>query len=139
MRRCARCCGICSSAAIAVRLHLYWGAQTRADLYEDEMLRDMTRRFPNLTYTPVLSDPNAIDDWQGRTGWVHSAALEDHPQLNQFDVYASGPPIMVEAIRQQFIESGLPPDQLFFDSFDFAPDALEKQRQAIRSPGSPSS
>ncbi len=109
-------------------LHLYWGAQMRADLYEDEMLRNLTRRFPNLSYTPVLSHPSQTDDWRGRTGWVHAAALEDHPQLGEFDVYASGPPVMVEAIRQQFIERGLPADQLFFDSFDFAPDAMEKLR-----------
>lgn len=118
-------------------LHLYWGAQTQADLYEDAMLRELTQRHPNLTYTPVLSTPNALDEWKGRTGWVHEAALEDHPQLDQFDVYASGPPVMVETIRHQFIERGLPADQLFFDSFDFAPDAQEKLRQAVRPPDSP--
>ncbi|HKE97142.1 MAG TPA: hypothetical protein VKB34_22725, partial [Povalibacter sp.] len=101
-----------------------------ADLYEHDMLCDLSRRFPNLTYTPVLSDPGSLDGWQGRTGWVHTAALEDHPQLLQLDVYASGPPVMVETIRQQFIERGLPADQLFFDSFDFAPDVAEKLRHA---------
>jgi CDP-4-dehydro-6-deoxyglucose reductase, E3 len=110
-------------------LHLYWGAQTRADLYEERWLVEMTRRFTNFTYTPVLSAPNDLDNWQGRSGWVHLAAIEDHPDLRQFDVYASGPPIMVEAIRHQFIERGLPAEQLFFDSFDFAPDALEKLRR----------
>lgn len=118
-------------------LHLYWGAQARADLYEDSMLRELMQRHPNLTYTPVLSAPNAIDEWTGRTGWIHEAALEDHPQLAQFDVYASGPPIMVETIRHQFIARGLPADQLFFDSFDFAPDAQEKLRQAVRPPDTP--
>jgi CDP-4-dehydro-6-deoxyglucose reductase len=116
-------------------LHLYWGAQTRADLYEDDMLLDLTRRFPNLTYTPVLSNPDALDPWEGRTGWVHEAAFEDHPQLASYDVYASGPPVMVEAIRHQSLTRGLPPDQLFFDSFDFAPDAQEKLRQTKEQQG----
>jgi CDP-4-dehydro-6-deoxyglucose reductase len=93
------------------------------------MLRDMTQRYPNLTYTPVLSNAMPLDEWQGRTGWVHEAAFADHPQLAQYDVYASGPPVMVEAVRHHFSEQGLPADQLFFDSFDFAPDALEKLRQ----------
>jgi CDP-4-dehydro-6-deoxyglucose reductase len=48
--------------------------------------------------------------------------LEDHPNLQGFDVYASGPPGMVEAIRSEFVVHGLPPEQLSFDSFDFAPD-----------------
>lgn len=111
------------------QLHLYWGAQTPADLYEDAELRDLTQRFPNVSYTPVLSNAGAPDGWHGRTGWVHAAALEDHPRLADFDVYASGPPVMVETIRHQFIERGLPAEQLFFDSFDFAPDAQEKLRQ----------
>jgi len=111
-------------------LHLYWGAQSLADLYEDELLRGLCARHPNLSYTPVLSDPQPLDRWQGRTGWVHAAALADHPDLSRFDVYASGPPAMVETIRHEFTERGLPPQQLFFDSFDYAPDVLEKLRRA---------
>jgi CDP-4-dehydro-6-deoxyglucose reductase len=110
-------------------LHLYWGAQTRADLYEDDLIRKLTLRFPNLSYTPVLSEPRPENGWKGRTGWVHAAALADHPELHLYDVYASGPPVMVEAIRHEFVQRGLPAEQLFFDSFDYAPDALEKLRQ----------
>jgi hypothetical protein len=33
---------------------------------------------------------------------------------------------MVETIRSEFTQHGLPADQLFFDSFDFAPDVLAK-------------
>jgi CDP-4-dehydro-6-deoxyglucose reductase, E3 len=61
---------------------------------------------------------------------VHAAVIEDHPRLADYDVYAAGPPAMVEAIRHEFLEAGLPPDQLFFDSFDYAPDALAKLKQA---------
>ena len=45
-------------------------------------------------------------------------------QLQDIDVYASGPPAMVEAVRHEFVDARLPPQQLFFDSFDYAPDAL---------------
>ena len=108
------------------RLHLYWGAQGRADLYEDAQVRAWCAEHPNLQYTPVLSDPKPEDQWTGRVGLVHAAALADHPDLSRFDVYASGPPAMVEAIRHEFTTRGLPPEQLFFDSFDYAPDALAK-------------
>jgi len=33
---------------------------------------------------------------------------------------------MVEMIRSEFVQHGLPAEQLFFDSFDFAPDVLAK-------------
>jgi CDP-4-dehydro-6-deoxyglucose reductase len=107
-------------------LHLYWGAQARQGLYEDEQVRALSATHPNLRYTPVLSDPLPEDNWTGRRGLVHAAALEDHPQLQGFDVYASGPPAMVEAVRHEFTERGLPAQQLFFDSFDYAPDVLAK-------------
>ena len=107
-------------------LHLYWGAQTKQDLYEDEQVRALSAQHPNLLYTPVLSDAQAADKWTGRRGLVHAAALADHPQLQGFDVYASGPPAMVEAVRHEFTERGLPAQQLFFDSFDYAPDVLAK-------------
>lgn len=108
-------------------LHFYWGAQCRADLYEDAQVRTWCAQHANLTYTPVLSNPSAEDAWEGRRGWVHEAALADHPDVHRFDVYTAGPPVMVEAIRHEFTARGLPADQLFFDSFDFAPDVLEKQ------------
>jgi CDP-4-dehydro-6-deoxyglucose reductase len=107
-------------------LHLYWGAQTRRDLYEDEQVLALCATYPNLRYTPVLSDAQPDDHWSGRRGLVHAAALADHPDPSQLDVYASGPPAMVEAVRHEFIERGLPAQQLFFDSFDYAPDVLAK-------------
>jgi CDP-4-dehydro-6-deoxyglucose reductase, E3 len=107
-------------------LHLYWGALVRSGLYEDEQVRALSAQHPNLRYTPVLSDPQPEDNWDGRRGLVHAAALEDHPRLQDFDVYASGPPAMVEAVRHEYTERGLPAQQLFFDSFDYAPDVLAK-------------
>src|SRR5690606_19030167 len=80
------------------RLHLYWGAQQAADLYEDEHLHALMREHPNLSYTAVVSHPQAQPDWHGRRGWVHEAALADHPDLANWDVYASGPPAMVDAM-----------------------------------------
>ena len=107
-------------------LHLYWGAQTRQDLYEHEQVLALCAAHPNLRYTPVLSDARPDDRWTGRRGFVHAAALEDHPHLQQLDVYASGPPAMVESVRHEFLARGLPAQQLFFDSFDYAPDVLAK-------------
>jgi CDP-4-dehydro-6-deoxyglucose reductase len=112
-------------------LYLYWGAQSRRDLYEDDEMRALCSRYPNLRYIPVLSASTTEDQWQGRKGWVHAAALEDHADLRQVDVYASGPPVMVETIRHEFMHRGLPQEQLFFDSFDYAPDALAKLGAAL--------
>jgi CDP-4-dehydro-6-deoxyglucose reductase len=80
----------------------------------------------------VLSEPQAeASPWTGRSGFVHEAALADlGADLTKYDVYASGPPAMVEAIRHTFVERGLPRAQLYFDSFDYAPDTLAAMRKA---------
>ena len=43
------------------------------------------------------------------------------PDLSGYEVYAAGPPAMIEAIRAQFPARGLAAERLHFDSFDYAP------------------
>lgn len=101
-------------------MHLYWGARAARDLYLHELARELARRYPVLRYTPVLSEARAEDGWQGRTGWVHEAVLADYPDLAGMEVYASGPPPMVEAIRAAFPAHGLAEGRLYYDSFEFS-------------------
>jgi CDP-4-dehydro-6-deoxyglucose reductase len=70
----------------------------------------------------VLSEPVAGDDWDGETGWVHDSVTRYHPDLSPYQVYASGPPPMIEAMKKSFVAHGLPEDQLFYDSFEFSYD-----------------
>ena len=105
---------------------LYWGVRSERDLYAHEELEDLAGRAPNFRYEAVLSEPTP--NWQGRRGWVHEAALRDFERIETADLYASGPPAMIAAVRQLFILRGGDPARLFFDSFDYAPDTLERQR-----------
>jgi CDP-4-dehydro-6-deoxyglucose reductase, E3 len=100
-------------------MHLYWGARTPVDLYEEMLVQEWTRREPRLRFTAVLSELAA----HYRRGLVHEAVLEDYPDLSRFQVYAAGPPAMIEAIRATFPQHGLPGEALRFDSFDYAPPA----------------
>ena len=109
------------------RIDLYWGVRTEGDLYAHAQLEAMAERRPGLSYTPVLSEPSRT--WNGRRGWVHEAVLEDHPDLAGAEAYASGPPAMIDAVRRELKGRGLPADRLYFDSFDYAPDTLERQRR----------
>ena len=76
----------------------------------------------NLDYTPVQSEPKEADGWNGETGWVHEAVLQRFPDLTGVEIYASGPPPMIEALMMPFGERGLSPERLFFDSFEFTAD-----------------
>ncbi|MBI3576353.1 MAG: CDP-6-deoxy-delta-3,4-glucoseen reductase [Gammaproteobacteria bacterium] len=101
-------------------LHFYWGVRARRDLYMHALPQAWARTHANFRYTPVLSEPGAGDAWDGRTGWVHAAVLADYPDLSGHEVYASGPPPMIAAIKQAFFARGLTPERLFYDSFEFA-------------------
>jgi len=104
-------------------LHLYRGARSQGDLYLDELARGWAEQRAQLRYTPVLSDPMPDEPWSGRTGLVHEAVLEDFEALGDHVVYASGPPLMVEAIRATLPQKGLDPGYLYSDSFGRASTA----------------
>lgn len=104
-------------------IHLFWGVRARRDLYLDELPRLWAQEYENFLYTPVLSEPQADEDWTGRVGFVHHALLEDYPDLDDFDIYMSGPPAMIEAALHEFPGYGLDPERIYYDSFEFAADS----------------
>jgi CDP-4-dehydro-6-deoxyglucose reductase len=103
-------------------LKVYWGVRSERDLYARATLETLAG------YVPVLSE--ATPAWTGRRGWVHEAVLDDIPDLQRYDVYAAGPPAMIGAVRHEFSLRGVAASRLYFDSFDYAPDALDRQRDS---------
>jgi CDP-4-dehydro-6-deoxyglucose reductase, E3 len=102
-------------------IYFYWGARASVDLYEEALLLDWARKFPFFRFTAVLSHASAADAHGRLLGFVHEAVLAEHPDLSGFDIYAAGPPALIEAIRRSFPQQGARADGLYFDSFDFAP------------------
>jgi CDP-4-dehydro-6-deoxyglucose reductase len=97
---------------------LYWGGRRPSDLYMNDWVEDHVKAMPNLTYVPVVSDALAEDAWLGRTGFVHQAVLQDHPDLSGFQVYACGAPIVVDSARADYLgKAGLLEEAFFADSF----------------------
>ncbi len=111
-------------AGIDRPIHLYWGVRSRRDLYLPDLPLAWTREHANFNYTPVLSEPDP--DWTGRRGFVHEAVVEDYPDMSGFDVYMSGPPVMVEAGRVAFESRGLSRERMFSDAFEYAADSGSK-------------
>ncbi|MBV8145071.1 MAG: 2Fe-2S iron-sulfur cluster binding domain-containing protein [Gammaproteobacteria bacterium] len=103
-------------------IHFYWGARQEQDVYEQARVLEWVQRHPRLCFTAVLSEATAAEAAHHRVGFVHEAVLADHPDLREFEVYAAGPPAMIEAVRAGFPRHGLPAGRLYFDSFDYAPD-----------------
>jgi CDP-4-dehydro-6-deoxyglucose reductase len=97
---------------------LYWGGRRPRDLYMDAWVRGKLLELPHLRYVPVVSDALPEDDWQGRTGFVHRAVLEDFADLSAHQVYACGAPIVVDSARRDFVQqAGLPEYEFYADAF----------------------
>lgn len=94
----------------------YWGVRKPSDLYMLDKVEAWRER--GIKFTPVVSD----ETWEGRDGFVHEAVLEDFEDLSDYQVYACGSPLMVEAAHKKFTtERGLPNDEFFSDAFTFVP------------------
>ncbi|MBI1423993.1 MAG: 2Fe-2S iron-sulfur cluster binding domain-containing protein [Gammaproteobacteria bacterium] len=102
--------------------YVYWGVRSAEDLYMHDQVQAWANTHTNIHYVPVLSDPKPEDHWQGRTGYVHEAVLQDFDTLAGYDIYASGPPAMVYAGRDAFLPRGLDPKFYYSDAFEFSND-----------------
>ena len=107
------------------QMYLYWGVRSKQDLYMHELAKLWARDFEHIHYIPVLSNPEDSDSTDSdnedfRSGYVHEAIAKDFPNdLARFDIYASGPPAMVEAGKIVFELNRLPAEQYFSDAFEF--------------------
>lgn len=81
-----------------------------------ESVANWQAQFPGVRLIPVLSEPQA--GWQGRTGFVHTAVVQDLPDLSGHEVYACGNPLMIDAAREAFTaQAGLPMAHFYCDAF----------------------
>ena len=114
------------------RMLLYWGVRMRKDLYMGDLPERWQQEHENFTFIPVLSEPGPDDNWQGRTGLVHEAILQDHPDLSGFQIYACGSMLMVQAARPSFIAQGLPENACFSDAFTLSPSKLAQPATEVQ-------
>jgi CDP-4-dehydro-6-deoxyglucose reductase len=107
-------------------LTLYWGGRRPKDLYLHALAGKWASEQPSFKYVPVISDGLPEDGWQGRTGFVHRAVMQDFPDLSGHQVYACGVPIMVDSARHDFTTvCKLPEEEFYADSFTTQADLAQ--------------
>ena len=108
-------------------IYLYWGVRRLNDLYLPQLPLAWAREHKNFHFIPVLSEAAPEDNWQGRTGLVHEAILQDFPDLQGHEIYACGSVRMVEALfplaKQQGAEDGI----CFSDAFTISARSMVLQ------------
>ncbi|PCI36982.1 MAG: NAD(P)H-flavin reductase, partial [Thiotrichales bacterium] len=60
------------------------------------------------------------EDWQGRTGLVHQAVLQDFTNLHDYYTYLAGPFAMALAARRDFSTRDMSFNHMFADAFAFS-------------------
>ncbi len=97
-------------------MHLYWGVRRQSDLYMLDKVKEWEAQ--GIKFTAVVSD----EPWNGRTGFVHQAVLDDFKDLSGYAVYACGAPVVVETAHRDFTsQRSLPNDSFYSDAFTFVP------------------
>lgn len=98
-------------------LHLYWVTDRDGGHYADNYCRAVADAHGNFTYTALRCDRDTADRSPSEHGLLHGAQriVADHPQLQGFELYASGPDANMRAAREWLCAHGLPPEQLYVD------------------------
>jgi CDP-4-dehydro-6-deoxyglucose reductase len=109
-------------------IRFYWGVRDEQALYARDTLDGLVGQLPDFRWVPVLSRASAGEGWRGAQGLVHQAVLADMVDLSGLDIYVAGPPALVEAARRDFSRAGADPGAVYFDAFEFAPDAIAAAR-----------
>jgi CDP-4-dehydro-6-deoxyglucose reductase len=105
------------------KILLYWGVRKPNDLYIHDLINSWLTKLTNFSYIPVVSEAEKKDKWNGRTGFVHEAVIQDFPDLKNYNIYACGAPIMINSALKDFVNlCKLPKENFYSDAFTSAAD-----------------
>lgn len=100
-------------------VHFFYGARTRDDLFYLDRIAEVAKGR-DITFTPVLSRADDDPEWSGERGHVHEVVarkLKEFGIDGQGDVYACGPPPMIDALSPVLFMEDFDPDRIHFDRF----------------------
>lgn len=101
-------------------VYFFYGARTQQDLFYLDRIAALVGKHPDLNFIPVLSHVNGDASWDGERGFVHErvdAKLKELAVDGQGDVYACGPPPMIDALQPVLFMNGFENERIFFDRF----------------------
>ncbi|MFV0383112.1 NADH:ubiquinone reductase (Na(+)-transporting) subunit F [Paracoccus sp. (in: a-proteobacteria)] len=98
----------------------FYGARTRDDLFKLDEIAALTAARPEVQFIPVLSHADDDADWTGERGFVHEAVDRRLKQMGidgEGDIYACGPPPMIDALTPVLFMNDFDTDRIFYDKF----------------------
>lgn len=98
----------------------FYGARTQSDLIKLPEIAALTAAHPSVEWIPVLSHEPEDGGWAGERGFVHQAVdrrLKAMGLAGQGDVYACGPPPMIDALTPVLFMLDFDSERVFYDRF----------------------
>ena len=96
----------------------YWGARTPTGLYAMDELTSWAQEYPFFEFVPVVAEPPAGQQWEGRIGQVYEAVCEDSRDISGAMVYACGSPDFVTESKSRLMsEAGMVESRFHADPF----------------------
>ena len=96
-------------------IQVYYGAQSEMDLYFLEQFEEMTKKYKNLSFFPVVIENSGNKTL--RKGLVTDAVIEDIQNFDGYKAYLAGPPKMVEAAEKILTSLGIRKVDMHSDAF----------------------
>ena len=99
-------------------LHLYWSNRHGGGFYLNQLPFEWVKQHSNVHFHPILEQ--AVEDWDGRAGWIYEVIQSDFSDLSGIHAYACGSPNMVFGTLDQLEPLGLTEANLHSDVFAWA-------------------
>jgi CDP-4-dehydro-6-deoxyglucose reductase, E3 len=97
--------------------HLFLGAQTSAEIYQTQLIKQWQFPAEKFNYVPVINQQEA--EWQGEFGFPHQAALKlINGNASKHDFYISGSGPMVMSVYQALLDAGADKTRIYSDMLD---------------------
>lgn len=102
------------------RLHLFFSNRRPEDAAFFSELQAMPKSNPFFRFIPVMTQMlRSKRTWEGETDYVGAAMLSKYLcSVGEPIYYVSGPPAMIESMRQKLLELGVDRKDISADSFD---------------------
>lgn len=97
-------------------IHLYWGVNTRHDLYLTALVEKWATQLTDFVFTPVFI--KEVDEHgQIHPHLLQETMLRDHDDFSRYQVYVSGPESLVRAVFLGGKQKGLQREFFYSDVF----------------------
>lgn len=96
---------------------VYWGVRDVSALYEVAESQSTITQMPHANFIPVVQNPD--ESWQGKSGLLHHAVMDDIASFEAYDIYLAGRFEMVGLIRDDFVKKGALVEHMYADAFAY--------------------